>query len=1045
VGYFYTSGFYSIYKSLEKTDKIRILIGISTNYETVDLMQKAQSHNEIKEGFARTIKKEFEEEEDNKDVESGVYKFTEWLKSGKLEIKAYPEEKIHSKLYIMTFQDGDRDPGRVITGSSNFTKNGLSNNLEFNVELRNPEDYNFAKNKFEELWNNSIDVSQQYVETIKRDTWLRDDITPYQMYLKFLYEYFKEEIDYDELEGETPDGFKKLKYQEDAVIDAKKIVEEYGGVFISDVVGLGKTYMSTMLCRELRGKILVLAPPHLIDENNSGSWSNAFKDFGFKSKDYRCESVGVLEKIVEKNIYKDYDIILIDEAHRFRSEDTQSYTHLSKICKGKRVILVTATPYNNSPKDLLSVIKLFQKVNKSTIPNLSNLGGFFNGMSAELSKINRQTNRQEYLSKAKKYSKLVRERVLKYLMVRRTRQEIVQYYGDDLKNQDMSFPAVADPCPIYYEFNEDEDRVFTSTMEMIRKRTKKELVKYELEGGRSFKYSRYAPFLYSKDANIIKKDGTRQENMLGFMRMLLVKRLESSFFAFRQTVDRFIKSYENYISHYEQEGEVFISKKHSQKIFEYIDRGDLDAIARLEESGKATRHSIDDFNEQFKKDLDSDLQFLKDLKDNWSVVKRDPKLIKFKQSLQADEVLKNNKIIIFTESSETADYLAKELKQDYPKEVLSFTSSNSKSDREVVIDSFDAKSKNKVYNFRILVTTDVLSEGVNLHQSNVVINYDIPWNPTRIMQRVGRINRVDTEFKQIYTYTLFPTVQGNNELALEESANAKIAAFIKMLGVDSKLLSDDENIESHSLFNQILSKDSIDGGEQINSELKYLREIRNIKEQNPKLFGQIMRLPKKARTARVSPGSNSELLTYLRKGRLQKFYLASCNDFAPPVEIDFFKAAEMLSATANEKHTKLDSCFYDLMARNTEMLKTLSQNGITEVSNSRGNGNANKLLAIIKLPNIRQSQSLTEPRQEYIEKVIEEIESGGVSKGLLKIIMTEIEAEGEQAILNVDKFLAILKRNISDDYLQPTYSEQKSESKNSKKEVVLSEYFKSNK
>ncbi len=357
VGYFYTSGFYSIYKSLEKTEKIRILIGISTNRQTYDLIQQIESYKQISDDYGKKVIEEMAESENSSEVETGVKYFLEWLKSGKLEIKAYPSETIHSKLYIMTFDEDDRDKGRVITGSSNFTKRGLVDNLEFNVELKTVSDYEFAKNKFEKLWEAGVDVSEKYIESIKA-TWLREDITPYELYLKFLYEYFQSEIndDYTLYSGYRPEGFKEFEYQKDAIVNAKRILKEYGGVFLSDVVGLGKTYMATMLAQELDGRTMVIAPPHLIDENNPGSWHNSFKDFGFRAKDYVCRSVGILDDILNKDEHKDYQNIIVDEAHRFRTEETDMFTKLSQICRGKRVILVTATPYNNRPKDILSIV-----------------------------------------------------------------------------------------------------------------------------------------------------------------------------------------------------------------------------------------------------------------------------------------------------------------------------------------------------------------------------------------------------------------------------------------------------------------------------------------------------------------------------------------------------------------------------------------------------------------------------------------------------------------------------------------------------------------
>lgn len=441
VGYFYTSGFHAIYHSLQSTEKIRILIGISTDRKTYDLLSKGReseqqslifSHAETKEKIEEHIETDLEESEDNNNVEQGVIKFIEWIRSKKLEIRAFPSQNIHAKLYIMSFKEGDRDIGRVITGSSNLTEAGLVDNLEFNVELKNSADYLFAKNKFEELWNDSVDVSEKYIQTIERKTWLNQNITPYQLYLKLLYEYFKDELSQtDEVYAKyLPQEFKRLEYQEQAVLNAKKILEEYGGVFISDVVGLGKTYIATLLAGQLDGRTLVIAPPVLLDKDNPGSWRNAFSDFRIHAD---FESLGKLDDILDRGTEK-YTNIIIDEAHRFRTETTQTYEKLAEICRGKRVILVTATPYNNSPKDILSQIKLFQNAKKSTIPNVPNIEAFFSSLSNKLNKLDRQIDYSEYIRIVKENSRDIREKVLKYLMVRRTRNEIIKYFGHDLKS-----------------------------------------------------------------------------------------------------------------------------------------------------------------------------------------------------------------------------------------------------------------------------------------------------------------------------------------------------------------------------------------------------------------------------------------------------------------------------------------------------------------------------------------------------------------------------------------------------------------------------------
>ena len=664
VGYFYASGFYSLYKSLEETEKIRILVGISTGKETLDLIQESKkevqqtlnlSHKETKEEFSNHVVKEMESSKDSIEVEEGIKKFIEWIRSEKLEIHAYPAETIHAKLYIMTFKEGDRDVGRVITGSSNFTKGGLRDNLEFNVELARPDDYNFALSKFNELWENSIDVSEKYVETIRNRTWLNDSITPYELYLKFLYEYLKEKINIDKdeiFEVYHPENFMDLEYQKDAVRDAKMKLEEYGGVFIADVVGLGKTYISAMLANQLDGRNLVIAPPVLLDKDNPGSWLNVFSDFGVRQTNF--ESIGMLDKIIRRGTDR-YKNVFIDEAHRFRTESTQMYEKLFQICRGKRVILVSATPLNNTPLDILSQIKLFQNAHKSTLPNpkVRDLEKYFKKLQNRLKGLDRQRDKEEYLKIVKQNAKDIRENVLQYLMVRRTRSNIIKYYSKDFKKQNLKFPDVDDPYPILYHFDEDMDKIFNRTLELIVK---------------EFNYARYTPLLYLKEG-ISHPEELAQRNMGRFMKILLLKRLESSFFAFKKSVGRFIYSYERFRDEYKR-GNVYVSKKHINKIFELLENDDEEEIQKLIEEEKAYRYSSKNFTPQFIRDLEKDLKILVKIRDMWMDIEKDPKLDTFIKILSEDKILKKNKVLVFTESKETAEYLEGKLNPVFTNTVL---------------------------------------------------------------------------------------------------------------------------------------------------------------------------------------------------------------------------------------------------------------------------------------------------------------------------------------------------------------------------------------
>jgi len=1027
VGYFYTSGFHALYKALEKTEKIRILIGISTNRQIYDLLDKASkpkqqviefSHAETKEEVEKLIEQEFADSEDNRNVEEGVNKFIEWVGDKKLEIRAYPSQNIHAKLYIMTFYQGDRDVGRVITGSSNFTQAGLIDNLEFNVELKNRSDYEFSRQKFDELWNDAVDVSERYVQTIQEKTWLSQNIMPYQLYLKFLYEYFKDELSQtDEVFVKyLPPEFKKLEYQEQAVLNAKKILLEYGGVFISDVVGLGKTYISAMLAGQLDGRTLVIAPPVLLEKSNPGSWPNVFSDFRVPAV---FESLGKLDDLLSRGTEK-YTNIIIDEAHRFRTETTITYEKLAEICRGKRVILVTATPYNNAPKDILSLLKLFQKAKKSTIPNLPNLEGFFSRLDQKLKKLDRQKDYSRYISTVKENAREIREKVLKYLMVRRTRTEIENYFSDDITIQGLKFPNVEKPSPLFYELNGKEDEVFTKTIELIAQK---------------FKYARYMPMLYYQ-GKVDQLEQQSQRNMGRFMKILLVKRLESSFFAFRNSVDRFLHSYEMFIKEFDN-GNVYVSAKHTNKIFELLENDDDEAVQRLIDEGKAGCYASRDFMEGFRDDLRHDRHVLQKIKNLWTHIDRDPKLLKFLGELSTDSGLRENHLIIFTESKETANYLFKNLHRQYPDKVLCYTGDSGEATRDKVIENFDARARHPKDDYRIMVSTEVLAEGVNLHRSNTVINYDIPWNPTRMMQRVGRINRVDTPFEEIYTFNFFPTTQSNDQIKLKEAAEAKINAFLTLLGGDADLLTEGEPIGSHELFNRLISRQTLEGEDDTGeSALKYLHTIKKIRDKDPDLFEKIKRLPKKARTSKYHPEQANSLITYFRRGKLQKFFLAADNPEAE--ELDFISAAKLLESPPNESKTKLPGQFYNLLDKNKEAFIFATSTELPQQKQRGGRDSASNILKILKIT-LKNTQKLTDDQELYLKKVLTQLEEGGLPKQTAKQTLKALN-DLKNEIINPFKVLAVLQTHIPAKLLEEHYAEQ-NPAVFGKREVILSLYL----
>lgn len=1035
VGYFYISGFYKLYPSLEKVEKIRILVGLQTDRAAYELIQTAKqqgeldlkSHASAKEQVSQDLLGELERSADTADIETGVHKFVEWIRSGKLEIKAHPASNIHAKVYIMTFAEGDRDKGRVITGSSNLTQAGLQDNLEFNVELKNRSDYEFAISKFNELWAVAVDVSKPYEDAItNKSPYAR--FTPYELYLKFLYEYFRNELsrpaELDEMYA--PPDFKKLKYQEEAVLNARKVLGDYGGVFLSDVVGLGKTYMSALLAQQLDGRHLVIAPPQLLNRDNRGSWPNVFSDFQVRQTDF--ESIGKLEHLLERGTAK-YTNVFIDESHRFRTETTQSYEALAKICRGKRVILVSATPLNNKPRDILSQIKLFQNGKASTIPNLRNLEAFFSGLEKKLKGVDRQNDREDYFQTVQANAKAARERVLKYLMIRRTRSEIEKYYGADMLQQGLRFPQVRDPEALFYKFSKQENQIFSDTTHSL---------------GSEFKYARYKPLAYFEGQ---KRESEQQGqlNLVRFMKTLLVKRLESSLHAFRLTLVRFSESYERVIAEF-QKGNVYISKRHTHKIFEAIEADDHEAIERLLAEDKAERLSAKDFSANFLRDLQRDLKILREVQGLWAKVKRDPKWDSFHAVLTTQAKLKDAKLIIFTESQETAAYLADQIRKKVEPKVIAFSGQASERDHRDVIANFDANAIHPKDDYRILVSTEVLSEGVNLHRANIVINYDIPWNPTRLIQRVGRVNRVDTKFDVIHTYNFFPTVESNDIIKLKEAAEAKIHAFIEMLGADARLLTEGEEIKSHDLFAKLNSRKTLTGeDEDVESELEYLWEIREVRDTQPELFGRIKRLPKKARSTRLRPATAEAvltqfpaLLTYFRQGRLNKFYLDQ-QGAAAPAELDFLTAVKILKpGKTSETRQAIPRDFYTLLDRNKQSFTAATSSEHDDaIAKHSGGANDAFILRRLKAREIRSYHGFTDDDEAYIQQVIQLLADGALPRPVTKKVAEALKQKEHGEPLKV---LGILRRDIAAQFLQPTRAQRTAHTL-SPREVILSSYI----
>jgi superfamily II DNA or RNA helicase len=1061
VGYFFISGFFRLYPVLESVKKIRILIGLKNEHVVYGLLQIAQhvsdsplSTAEIRQTFGGMMRKELIEVQDSLAIETGIRKFIEWIRSGKLTVKLYREQNIHAKVYIMTPEQPmpDVNHGYVITGSSNLSYSGLEGHLEFNVLLNEPEDHDYALHQFNELWANAVDVKEVHetiINVVEKESPFAF-FTPYELYLKFLAEYFRDYLgDRSRLNPENlPQNFRKLKYQEDAVFTAQQMLKTYGGVFIADVVGLGKTFISALLALQLDGRCLIIAPPSLLDENSPGSWPRVFRDFCIPG--HKCTSIGKLEETLKQGV-EFYKYVFIDESHRFKGDSTQRYELLKQICQNKGVILVSATPYNNTLDDIFNQLKLFQPPRNSTIPGLPNLETFFASLRGRLNGLHRLNDAERYVEVVERNAQELRNRVLKYIMVRRTRREIEEFYGDDLKKQKIGFPKVNDPLPLLYQLNPVESQIFTSTLEEIT--------------SIDFHYARYQPLNPHYYTGPIEERAVQgQRNLATFMKILLVKRLESSFHAFKETLRRFIKSHEVVLNAFD-EGFVYTSKKHSRKVLEFLEEGDDDAIETLIQEEKAEKFAAKDFTPMFRQHVASDLAVLRDIQHAWKGIQRDPKWLEFKRELTTQPLFRTGKLIIFSEFADTARYLAERIKEEVDEKTLLFSSQSSPEQRQAVIANFDANSHEEGDDYRILVTTDVLAEGVNLHRSATVINYDIPWNPSRMMQRVGRVNRVGTKFKTISTYNFFPTDEGNDEIALTEAAKSKIHAFIALLGNDARLLTGDEEITSHNLFDRINSKAAAEGDPaEPKSELKYLRLILDVKEQQPELFQRILALPRKARSSRcqitphpnppppeenplsptLSPMNGGEgavglpaLITYFRQGRLDKFFRAH-DGLGPADELDFFTTAEILETTAQEPRQAIPpERFYPLLDKNKSGFLAATTPGVNSLLSATAKGGSEAmLLKRLRARDFRNAPELTPEDRKLAADVHRLISEGRIGKHTLNKVKKAFEQTADPV-----EMAAILRQEIARQYLLGAPPKAEAKASAEPRELILSSYL----
>ncbi len=896
IGYFRISGFAKIAPYLLHIKKARILVGINVDDVIASAKAKGKQVNlfdgeQFRKSFISEQKEVLNQASYGKEVDDSVGILIDMLGSNRLGLKISKDKNIHSKIYILREEgkpkhDGTVDfRGSVITGSSNLTQNGLMRNYEFNVELRDSDEIKFSLEEFERLWEQAVEITESEVNTIKEESYLKV-ITPFELYIKFLIEHFEQRIDFNSsVADDLPKGFKKLAYQIDAVNEGLAKIKKHGGFFLSDVVGLGKTITTAMIVKKLvfetKGNILIIAPPSIRQE-----WEETFNTFKIGAmRHFKFYSYGELEKIKDTS---EYEIVIIDESHKFKNFATSRYRELERICKEqskykKKIILISATPLNNKPADLANQLYLFQNKRKSTIDSFSNLESFFANIDKEYKELIRNDKDNPTatidMEKLKGISSKVRDNILREVMVRRTRTDIqtIKRYSDDIEAQGLTIPKINEVQELEYYLDDDLTKIFYESVEILTEK---------------LSYSRYKALAnLSREAQLQFGDiqegflEMSSESLAKMMQTMLIKRLESSFYAFNSTIKKQKNNLERFIKMF-NDGEVFIPNS-KINFFEILDEHEDDAeeiIEKLLLEDKIKSFTPNEFNKDYLGNLKADLVLFEYLTGLWEKVNQDPKLERFKAILQSNT---NEKIVVFTESKQTALYLESKIND---KKLLVVHGGNRGELKDAIRENFDANYEIQKNDFTTIISTDTLSEGVNMHRSNIVYNYDIPWNATRLMQRIGRINRIGTKHKEIFIYNFKPTAQSEKLIELSKKAFIKLQTFHHSLGEDSKIYTRAEEVGTVSLFEENIES-------QIDEELLFLEEIRAYKEANPKTFRQISKMPQKMRVQRVKK-DDVQSFVFIKNEQSKSYYKAQEGKVSP---VNFVEMAKNLKASQEEK------------------------------------------------------------------------------------------------------------------------------------------------
>ena len=927
VGYFRSSGYFKLRQELASTQEIKILVGINID----NLFRQAQASGKMffenrevsLEQYCNDFLNDVRQSDYSSEVDESIRQFCDDIASGRLQMRIHPTKDLHAKFYLcLPKKHSEHSDGWVIMGSSNISAQGLGitdpPRYELNVAMKDYDDVAYCERQFQELWKDAIPVTMSDVEQMMGRTHLaqqEQQPTPYELYMRMLIDHFGTQVE-DNFIPVLPVGYDDLTYQRDAVVQGYEIMLRHGGCFIADVVGLGKTVVAAMIAQRFiaqngnTSRILVIFPPAV-----RSNWEDTFNDFQIKNVYTRFVSNGSLDKVIEGNDYDTppyYDLIIVDEAHNFRHDSTGSYDLLQRITKsprankgniagGKKVLLLSATPLNNTPEDIKNQLLLFQDTARCTLDGVSNIADTFAPWIKDYNTLmsQRRTITAEALaSRIDAINQQLRHTVLEKVMVRRTRSNIQhepRYSGE------ITFPELLDPEDRTYQMSPEVLMLFVDTYKKLIDTPTARLQEDnpEMFNGSGLRYARYRTIEYCPSYKV--PSGKMAKHMADSLASIyqthMVKRLESSFDAFKKSLHTLLNATKGMIKMFAEDKVIIAPDLNVKKL--QADGMELDEIIELALGKGYDQKEIvfraADFLPDFLPMLEYDAKLLQGLCKRWDAIDDDPKLDLFVNMLQGELFnTKRNpsgKLVVFSESVDTVNYLTEQLqKRLHRTDILSVCARDRNRKKEDIRANFDANYKKEKRNdYNIIVTSDVLAEGINLHRANVIVNYDSPWNATRLMQRIGRVNRIGSTAKAIYNYMFYPSDPGDSIISLKKNSLIKLQSFHSALGEDTKIYSHDEIVKEFRLFNS-------DVRDETDRSLELLREVRTLHDTNPALYRRIKQLPPKSRCARASE-TQSQTVAYLASETKIAYYLVD----EQVRELSFLEAADIFHAEPSEK------------------------------------------------------------------------------------------------------------------------------------------------